>query len=155
MKKTILFNKETGTHFATFESGDFSNDGVDGDLFLIKEVELADDEFWYGDYETGQVYNSKEIQIVSQRAVRDATINKIFSQYSSISQTKVILDQLKEFIPEENQTQEFKDMVAFIDEARAEYKLKKEAFSSNPEVYIWVSDEDAAEQVSNRYSGLI
>lgn len=155
MKKTILFNKENGSFIATFESGDFKTEGINNDVFLVKEVELADHEFWYGDYETGKVYDSQEIQMVTQRSVRDNTINKIYAQYPPLIQDKVLVDQLKAFIPEENQTQEFKDMVAFIDAARQEYHDKKEAFSTNPEVYLWVSDEDAASQVESRYLGII
>lgn len=154
MKKIILFNAETGTLFGDFDSKGFNLKGIDKKIFKYKEVELSDSEFWYGDYETGKVCNSADFQVVTQQSVRDGTIEKIFSKYFFIDQIKIIIDQLKVSVKEEGQTEEFKEMVAFIDEARNEYHLKKEAYSSNPEVYIWISDEQAGKQVENRYKGL-
>lgn len=154
MKKILLFNKEGGSLFATFESEGFDVSGIDPELFSYREVEMEDSEFWYGDYETGRVYDNTQIQIVTQQAVRDRTIEKIFEKYFFIDQIKILTDMLKGFVPESDQTQDFRDMVAYIDEARAEYHAKKEAFSSNPDVYIWVSDEDQQEQVNSRYKGI-
>lgn len=154
MKKIILFNAETGTLFGSFDYEGFNVDGIDKEIFLYKEVEMSDSEFWYGDYETGRVCDSTDIQVVTQQSVRDRAIEKIFSKYFFIDQIKIITDQLKTFIGEERQTQDFKDMVSFIDEARAEYQLQKEAYSSNPEAYIWISDEQAGEHHENRYKGL-
>lgn len=155
MKKVILFNAQSGVLFGSFDSEGFNLDGIDKDVFLYKEVEMGEDEYWYGDYETGRVYNNNETQVVTQQTLRDNVIKKIFSKYHYINQIKIISDMLKTAVPEENQTQAFKDMVAFIDEARAEYHLQKEAYSSNSEMYIWIPDEMAEEQVSKHYEGLI
>jgi hypothetical protein len=154
MKKIILFNAQTGTLFASLDSQDFNVDGIDTGLFLYKEVEMSEGDFWYGDYETGRICNENETQIVTQQSLRDSTIEKIFSRYFYIDQLKIINDQLKAVISEENQTTAFKDMVAFIDEARNEYRLKKEAFSSNPEMYIWIDDDAAREFSDNRLQGI-
>jgi len=155
MKKTILFNKETGVFFGSFDSEGFDASAIDPNYFLYKEVELGEDNFWYGDYETGAVYDSKSIAIISQTQIRDETITKIFNEYPPIRQTQIVIDQLKALVSEENQTEEFVAMTSFIDEARAEYQAKKETFSSNPEAYIWVSDEEVAENSTKHYAGLI
>ena len=155
MKKIILFNKETGTFFASFESEGFDVEGIDPNFFVYKEVELNDGEFWYGNYETGKVYDNKETVVVPQSNLRDEAIKKIFSKYHTIRQTQIIIDQLKAFIPAENQTEDFVNMYTYIDEIRAEYHLKKEAFSSNPEAYIWVSDEETENNISSRLTGLL
>jgi hypothetical protein len=153
-KKVLLFNKETGTFFGGFDADGFNLNGIDDGIFLYKEVEMSETEFWYGDYETGKIYNSTETQIVTQMTLRDNAIKKIFSKYFYIDQIKIITDQLKGFIGEDNQTQAFKDMTTFIDEVRAEYHLQKEAYSSNPEMYIWVPDEQVEQEVNSRYEGL-
>ena len=155
MKKVILFNAQSGALFGSFDSDGFNLEGVDKNLFLYKEVEMSESEFWYGDYETGRVYNNNETQVVTQQTLRDNVIKKIFSKYHYINQIKIISDMLKGFVPQENQTQVFRDMITFIDEARAEYHLQKEAYSSNSEMYIWIPDEVAEDHVSRRYEGLI
>ena len=155
MKKIILFNKETGTFFGNFDTEGFNVSGIDENLFLYKEIELGDDEFWYGDYETGAIYNSKEITIVSQTQIRDNAIKEIFSKYSLIRQSQIVIDQLKALIAEEDKTADFKEMAEFIDGVRAEYHLKKETFSSDPEAYIWVSDEEQLQNIATRYTKLI
>lgn len=154
MKKIILFNAQTGTLFASLDFQDFNVDGIDTDLFLYREVEMSEGDFWYGDYETGKLCNENEIQIVTQQTLRDNAIKKIFSKYFFIDQLKIINDQLKVTISEENQTTAFKDMVTFIDEVRDEYHLKKEAYTSNPEMYVWISDEAAQEFSDNRLEGI-
>ena len=153
MKKIILFNAQSGAVFGTFDAAGFSLDGINKNVVLYREVEMADDEYWYGDYENGGIRSGKETQVVSQRTLRDNAIRKIFSKYFYLDQIKIINDQLKSTIPAENQTQAFKDMIAFIDEARAEYHLQKEAYSSNPEMYIWVSDEMEQEQFQKSLGG--
>jgi hypothetical protein len=154
IKKIILFNKETGGFFGVFDSEGFDTNGLDDSLFLFKEVEMSETEFWYGDYQTGKIYDSTQTQIVTQTTLRDNAIKKIYSKYFYIDQIKIITDQLKVVIGSDNQTQDFKDMVEFIDAARAEYHLQKEAYSSNPEMYIYIPDEEAEQQANDRYEGL-
>lgn len=153
MKKILLFNAKTGVFFSTFEAESFNKEGINPEIFLYKEVELQEGEFWYGDYETGRVYNEVETRVVTQGTLRDNAIKKIFSKYFYIDQIKIITDMLKFTVPADNQTQAFKDMVAFIDEARAEYHLQKEAYSSNPEMYIWIPDEEGQNISEKRYEG--
>lgn len=155
MKKIILFNAQSGIYFGAFDSDGFDVDGIDTEVFLYKEVEIGPDEFWYGDYETGKVYNNTQTRIVTQTTLRDNAIKKIFSKYHYINQIKIISDMLKSALPDDKQSKDFKDMVAFIDEVRAEYHLQKEAFSSNPEMYIWIPDEMAEDLFSKRYEGLV
>lgn len=154
VKKILLFNKETGVFFGTFDSEGFNLDGVDNELFLTREVEMSETEFWYGDYTTGKVYDNTQTRVVTQTTLRDNAIKKIYSKYFYIDQIKIITEQLKTLIDESNQTQDFKDMVSFIDGVRAEYHLQKEAFSSNPEMYIWIPDEAAQDLNDKRYEGL-
>lgn len=154
MKKIILFNAQTGTLFATVEPEGFNVDGLDKDVFLYKEVELSEGDYWYGDYETGKILNDSEVHVIAQHVLRDTAIKKIFSKYFYIDQLKIINDQLKTTILEENQTQAFKDMVAFIDKVRNEYHLKKEAYASNPEMYIWITDEMSKEFFDSRLDGV-
>jgi len=153
MKKILLFNAQTGVFFSSFEAEGFNKDGINPDAFLYKELELKEGEFWYGDYETGRVYKEGETRVVTQTTLRDNAIKKIFSKYFFIDQIKIICDQLKTTLPEENRTQAFNDMISFIDEVRAEYHLQKEAYSSNPEMYIWIPDEEGQEIVKKRYEG--
>lgn len=153
MKKVILFNAQSGALFGSFDSEGFNLEGIDKDIFLYKEVEMGEDEYWYGDYKTGRVYSDSETQVVTQQTLRDNVIKKIFSKYHYIDQIKIISDMLKGFVPQENQTQAFRDMITFIDEARAEYHLQKEAYSSNSEMYIWIPDEEGQEIVKKRYEG--
>ncbi len=153
-KRVLLFNKETGVFFGAFDSDGFNVAGIDTTILSYREVEMSDTEFWYGDYETGRLYDNTEIQIVTQMTLRDNAIKKIYSKYFYIDQIKILVDQLKVVIGTENQTKDFKDMVSFIDEVRAEYHLQKEAYSSNPEAYIWIPDEEVENQINSRYTGL-
>ena len=155
MKTIILFNKETGAFFGSFESEGFNVNAIDENYFLYKEVEMGEDDFWHGDYESGGVYDSKEIVIVTQTQVRDETIGSILKKYPQFRQNQIIIDQLKALIPEADRTEEFAAMATFIDEARAEYQAKKEAFSSNSEAYIWVSDEQQLQNLTDQNLGLI
>lgn len=155
MKTIILFNKETGAFFGSFESEGFNVNAVDENYFLYKEVEMGEDDFWYGDYESGAVYDGKEVAIISQTQVRDETIGKIFSEYHQLRQNQIIIDQLKALVPEADRTEEFAAMATFIDEARAEYQTKKETFSSTPEAYIWISDEEQLQNMTDQNAGLV
>lgn len=151
-KKILLFNKETGAFLGSFGSEGFKLEGIDSDVFLYKEIEMLETEFWYGDYSTGKIYDNREKQVVTQMTLRDNAIKKIYSKYFYISQIKIIIEQLKTLIDDTNQTQDFKDMVSFIDGVRAEYHLQKEAYSSNPEMYIWIPDDLAHELIDKRYN---
>jgi len=155
MKKIILFNAKSGELLGSFESENFDVNGIDKTVISYKEVEMSETEFWQGNYTTGKIYNSSEIKIVTQQTLRDNAIEKIYSKYFYIDQIKIIVEQLKSSVARENQTENFKNMTEFIDEVRKEYHLKKEAYSSNPEAFIWVSDEEAQESIKNRYEGLI
>lgn len=155
MKKILLFNKASGELFGTFDLDGFKPDGFDDSLFVTKEIEMGDGEFWYGNFTAGRLYDQSQITLVSQQQLRDDTINKIFSKYFFIDQIKIITEQLKASVNEENQIKDFKEMVGFIEECKKEYHLKKEAFSSNPEVFLWVSDEEASKQVENRYQNFL
>ena len=155
MKKIILFNAKSGELLGSFESENFDVNGIDKTVISYKEVEMSETEFWQGNYTTGKIYNSSEIKIVTQQTLRDNAIEKIYSEYFYIDQIKIIVEQLKSSVARENQTENFKNMTEFIDEVRKEYHLKKEAYSSNPEAFIWVSDEEAQESIKNRYEGLI
>lgn len=153
MKKFLLFNKESGSFISLVEPEGFNPEAIDSNLLLVKEVEMGENDFWYGDYETGRVYKGTDTVVISQQEVRDSAIRKIFSKYFFIDQIKIITDQLKTMVDSENQTQEFKDMVEFIDQVRSEYHAKKEIYSSNPEMYIWVTDEESRQQQEGRYKG--
>lgn len=155
MKKVILFNAKSGELLGSFDSENFDVNGIDKSVISYKEVDLSETEFWQGNYTTGKIYSNLEKKIVTQQTLRDSTIEKIYSKYFYIDQIKIIIEQLKSLVSGENQTENFKNMVDFIDEARKEYHLAKEAYSSNTEAFIWVSDEEAEESMKNRYEGII
>ena len=58
-------------------------------------------------------------------------------------QLNIIIDMLDRMWG--SKTDEFTEMKAFIDEIVSEHREKKRVYSSNPDVYRWISQQEEAE----------
>ena len=91
-KKTLMFNAKTGVLIGAMPSTTDATQ-LKLDKFKFKEVELDPiNEFWDGDYDSGQIKSVDEKPRFSEAGVNGATAASIESQYPIHKQINIILD---------------------------------------------------------------
>lgn len=142
-KTFLLFNKNSGVIVGQFSKG-ADLQGLDFDQFELKEVEMDPEfEYWDGDYATGKIVSRDNIPPILESVLKYNTNIKILTEYPVHKQLNILIDMLDRMWG--SKTEEFVAMKSFIDEIVDEHREKKQVYSSNPEVYRWVSQEEEAE----------
>jgi hypothetical protein len=156
MKKdlVLIFNAKTGVFIGTVENASNFDPLTLSDKVKYKEISLAEDEYWFGDFDNGRVYKVTEKAFITQMSLRDKAISTIIQKYNIFSQLSIIRNQLKQ-ISGENLTEKFSEMETFISETLNLYQLEKEAYASNPDAYIWDSDETFFNDYTSRLEGMV
>jgi hypothetical protein len=149
----LIFNKTTGVIVGEVKTPNFDPQSI-GEGFVVKSVEMDEDDYWFGDYETGEVFSRQEKPIINQQEVREAATRNIYSEYDLYDQINLILEQVMALTSEETLVPKFGEMVARIEELRQAYKMQTEEYASNPEIYNWVDEERMNEIITERYNHL-
>ena len=156
MKKdfVLIFNAKTGTFIGNIENNPDFDLSTLSDKVKYKEISLAEDEYWFGNFDTGKIYNISEKPFITQMALRDKAISSILGKYNIFSQLSIIRDQIKE-ISGNNLTEKFNEMNTFIEETLRVYQLEKESYASNTEAFVWDSDETLLKDYTTRTEGML
>lgn len=154
-KICLLFNAETKVQIAEIPI----EDGIpvpefDSSKILTKVVELGDSDYWIGDYDTGAIYSAADIPLVPQEVIKTRVSEAIYAEYNPVDQVNIIMEQLDAFIPEESKTEDFKAMVAKIQEEREKYRAKKEYYLEHADTYNWLSEDQIVEDGLKAFKGL-
>ena len=87
MKKdfVLIFNAKTGTFIGNIENNPDFDLSTLSDKVKYKEISLAEDEYWFGNFDTGKIYNISEKPFITQMALRDKAISSILGKYNIFS----------------------------------------------------------------------
>jgi hypothetical protein len=147
--RKLLFLKSTGVLIGEI-TADTDESVMDFSKFYIKEVGIdsTKQEYWSGDYATGQVLSKLDKPIITESVLNYSTNLKVLEVYSIHKQLNILVDMLDKNASEK--TPEFVAMRDFLKTARQEHLQKIQAYSSNPEAYIWVSKEQEEAMLSKK-----
>jgi hypothetical protein len=143
--RKLLFLKSTGVLIGEI-TADTDTSILDLTQFLVKEVEIAEDneEYWYGDYATGEVRSRNDKCVITESVVKYSTNTKIISKYPIHNQIDIIIDMLNSSNLEK--TPEFLELKTYLDAEIQMHKDKIQAYSGNPEAYVWISAEEEQQE---------
>ena len=147
--RELLFLKSTGVLIGEITE-DVDTSVMDLSQFLTKQVEIDEEngQYWYGDFNTGSVKSRYEKPVISESEVKYYTNLKALEQYPIHKQLNVIIDMLdKSGLP---QTDDFMKMKEFLEAIREEHNEKISVYSSNPNIYTWVSASTEYELASKK-----
>lgn len=147
--RELLFLKTTGVLIGEITE-DVDTSVMDLSQFVTKKIEIDEEagEYWYGDYNTGVIKSRFEKPVISESQVKFYTNLKALEQYPIHKQINVIVDMLdKSGIP---QTDDFIKMKEFLQAVREEHSEKVSVYSSNPNVYTWISEAEEHLQASKK-----
>jgi hypothetical protein len=143
--RKLLFLKSTGVLIGEItEDTDVSV--MDFSQFYVKDVtfNIANEEYWYGDYSTGEVRSRNDKAVVIESVVKYSTNTKIISKYPIHNQIDIIIDMLAKSNLEK--TPEFLELKTYLDVEIQKHKDKLQAFASNSEAYVFLSAEEEQQE---------
>jgi hypothetical protein len=150
--RSLLFLKSTGVLIGELTE-DTDRSILNLEDFYVKDVAFdgSKDEYWYGDYHTGEVRSRQEKPVITESRVRYNTNIKILQQYPIHNQLGIIIDMLDNSSLEK--TPEFAELKKFLDEQLNEHREKVKYYSSNPDTYVWISTEHEAAEHAKKSVG--
>jgi|TARA_R100001079_G_scaffold110739_1_gene87258 hypothetical protein len=141
-KKTLMFNAKTGVLLGAMPPSTI-NAELKLDKFKFKEVELDPiNEYWDGDYESGQIKSVDEKPRFSEAGVNGATAASIEAHYPIHKQINIILEMLNQ--SEVPNTSAFQKMYDYLSEQRELGKQKKKTYQES-DAFDYVSENDLQE----------
>ena len=143
--RKLLFLKSTGVLIGEItEDTDISV--MDFSQFYVKDVtfNIANEEYWYGDYSTGEVRSRNDKAVVIESVVKYSTNTKIISKYPIHNQIDIIIDMLAKSNLEK--TPEFLELKTYLDVEIQKHKDKLQAFASNTDAYVFLSAEEEQQE---------
>jgi hypothetical protein len=147
--RKLLFLKSTGVLIGEItDETDISI--LDLTQFLVKEVEIDEnkEEYWYGDYATGEVRSTIDKCVVTEAEIKYSTNVNIISKYPIHNQIDIIIDMLANSNIEK--TPEFLELKTYLDTEIQKHRDKVNAFSSNSDAYVWISTEEENKENSKK-----
>lgn len=147
-----VFNKHNGVLFA-FETEREKAYSYSKDNFVVKEVLLEPGQYYFGDYETGQVYYEEDKPLIREDELLVKHYQDIIQTYPIIEQlTNVIevLDKNKEII----KTEKFEQMSKILKAKRLKYEHSIKSVQENKECFNFVSIKDLQDLSVKRLEGV-
>jgi hypothetical protein len=147
--RKLLFLKSTGILIGEV-TADTDTSVLDLSKFYVRDVSIdtVNQEYWSGDYATGQVMSRLDKPVITESTLNYATNLKVLETYSIHKQLNILVDMLDKNATEK--TPEFVAMRDFLKEVRQEHLQKVQVYSSNSEAYTWVSKEQEATMLSKK-----
>ena len=148
--RELIFLKSTGALIGEVTDDTPRNEPAFQSKFHIRSIDIDEDagEFWYGDYETGEIRNRFQKPIISESLVKYGTNQKIIDKYPVHKQINIIIGMLRAN-PSLNLTPEFQEMIDFLDAQRTKHQTKLQNYS-NTDVYHWVSTEEEKAEIEKK-----
>ncbi len=151
--KYIIFNKHNGVLFSHEDNEEVAY-GYNSDHFVVKEVELLPTEYYFGDYETGQVYSIEEKPLVREDEMEEKFYENILFKYSAIKQIIILIDVLSKN-KNINTTPEFDELVEFIKKQKHKYKEQLDVLNTDKDSFNFISIKEIAEIGQKRLEGIV
>jgi hypothetical protein len=147
-----IFNKHNGVIFAYEDDKEIAQ-GYNKDNFLIKEIVLHPNEYYYGDYHTGRVYSSEEKPLVREDELEENFYQGIIREYSLIKQITILVG-----VFEKNEhivkTEGFNALATFLKQQKKRYDLSLEAIKNDKESFNFVSLDEVRDVCERRLQGI-
>jgi len=160
-KVKVMFNKITGALLGIISHGTGEREIVEPDAdspIIFKEVEMdRETETWQGTMADGGIVPlSERKSVITEFMVNSGAKSKIQRKYPQHLQVNMLIKMVsllldKSDLPEE-EVQEFRDMVTYIEHIRANNRRYKEAYAKNPN-YEYLSANDLVEKLNDELEG--
>lgn len=137
----LLFIKSNGAFIGQL-TDETDTSVLDLSSFIVKDVDLDVDngDFWYGDCFTGEVRSRAEKPVVTESFLRYKTNLNILKDYPVHAQLNILIDMID--ANSSVKTAEFEEFKVFLKQMRDTHNEKIAYYSSNPEIYTWMSQEE-------------
>jgi hypothetical protein len=147
--RRLLFLKSSGVLIGEItEETDHSV--LDLSQFYVKEIAFDEvkQEYWYGDYHTGEVRSRIDKPLIHESIVKYSTNVKILQKYPIHNQIDIIIDMLAKSNIEK--TPEFVELKKYLDEQIEKHHEKVQTFSSNTDAYVWISSQQEEDEYTKK-----
>lgn len=148
-----IFNKHNGILFA-FEPDKSQAESYNKDHFLVREVILRPNEYFFGDYYTGQVYSNEVKPLIYEEELLENHWQCVLKEYSVFDALIIIANVIEAnesiFKPEL-----FKKFITFCKAKQLKYEHTLKAIKENKESYNFISKEDIKNVAVKRLEGII
>jgi len=148
-----VFNKHNGVLFC-FESDKETAYSYSPNNFIIKEIELLPGQYYFGDYETGQVYFEEDKPLVREDEVQQKYHLDIVQTYPIIEQLNIIVEVLnnnKDIV----KTDSFNEMAKFLKSKKLRYEQSLKATKENKHCFNFISIKELQELNKKRVEGIV
>lgn len=147
--KILLFSKSNDVLVAELDA-DTPTSGLDLSLFNVKTVSMnaENGEYWYGDYTTGEVRAREDKPLIQESWLKYQTNVKILEKYPIHSQLNLIIDMIDSNLS--NKTPEWTEFKLFLDRMKDEHKQQITVYSSQSDVYTFISEEEEITNAKKR-----
>jgi hypothetical protein len=147
--RTLLFLKSTGVLIGEL-TAETDKSVLDLSQFFVKDVSFDESkqEYWYGDYHTGEVRSRLDKPIIHESMIKYSTNSKILQKYPIHNQIDIIIDMLAKSNIEK--TPEFTELKNFINDEVNKHHEKVQTFSSNPDAYVWISTKHEEDEFAKK-----
>lgn len=148
-----IFNKHNGV-FYNYCRDKEEADNLNKDNFVVRKITLHPGEYFFGDYETGKIYQEHEKPLIREDELEKELVDSIVAECPLIDlliAVAEVLDANKEIIKTEN----FDSIFKFIKNKKVRHKHRLKAYSEDRESYNYLSKEKMKEITKKREEGLI
>lgn len=147
-----VFNKHTKALYA-FEIDKTVANSYDTKNFLVKEIVLQPFEYYFGDYDTGQVYHEQNKPMIREDELEVKLNKEIAQEYSVFKQLCIIVDVLDRN-KELSKTDEFNTLAKFLRIKKARYDNGIKAMKENKTSFNFVSKQELIDFEIKRVQGI-
>jgi hypothetical protein len=147
-----VFNKHTKVLYA-FELDKVIADAYDPKNFLIKKIELKPFEYYFGDYETGQIYHENIKPLIREDELERKLYQEIAHEFTFLEQVCIlveILDKNEDLI----KTERFKELTKFLKNKKVRYDQGLKAMRENKEFFNFLTKKEIRELDLKRIQGI-
>lgn len=146
-----VFNKHTGV-FYTFEKDKNTAYNYCNKNFVIKEIQLKPFEYYWGDYETGQVYNENIKPLIREDELERKLYEEIALEYSFFKQLCILTEVLAKN-EEILKTDEFNSLAKFIKIKKLRFEQGLKTIKESKNLFNFVSKDEIKELDRKRIQG--
>lgn len=147
--RELLFIKNTGALIGEI-TPEMDRSSLNLNNFSIKIVDLDEDlgEYWYGDYDTGEVRSRSDKPVITESFVKYNTNVSILSEYPIHTQLNILIDMLAQ--SDIQKTDEFNAMKQYLDSARQNHRDQINSYSSNSEAFTFISEQEELDMIERK-----
>jgi hypothetical protein len=148
-----VFNKHTKALYA-FEVDKVTAYNYCNKNFIVKEIELKPFEYYYGDYDNGQVYHESKKPLVREDELERKLYQEIATEYTFFEQISIlieVLDKNKEIV----KTEQFEKLAKFLKAKRLRYEQGLKVMKESKDLFNFISKKEIQELDLKRVQGIV